>query len=126
MKKILTTFAMFAMGYACWAEGSVKVVTPQEFQTLTEDTTAVILDVRKPAEFTESHLKGAINVDWLDSATFNQRVQDLDTTRTYLIYCRSGRRSNAAAKAMSKQGFKTYDLQGGILRWKAEGMKVVK
>ena len=87
---------------------------------------AVILDVRQPSEFAEGHIEGAVNLDWLDEEAFKEGVAKLDKAKTYYIYCRSGRRSNAAAEKMQSDGFKVYDLKGGIKQWKAHGKPVVK
>ncbi len=48
----------------------------------------------------------------------------LDKSRTYYIYCRSGKRSHGACLKMQKQGFKVYDMEGGILNWTKLGMPV--
>ncbi len=53
-------------------------------------------------------------------------VKHLDKQRTYYVYCRSGKRSNAAATYLLGQGFRVRDMQGGYLRWTAEGRPVVK
>ena len=53
-------------------------------------------------------------------------MKKLCRQRTYYIYCRSGRRSNVAAVYMQKKGFHVVDMKGGILRWKEQGLPVVK
>jgi rhodanese-related sulfurtransferase len=55
-----------------------------------------------------------------------QEMENYDKSKTYYIYCRSGRRSNSAAKYMKSKGFKVYDMQGGINNWCGQGLKVVK
>jgi phage shock protein E len=43
----------------------------------------------------------------------------------YVVYCRSGNRSAAAAATMAEMGFvEVYDL-GGIIDWHAGGLPVV-
>lgn len=90
------------------------------------DSTAVLLDVRRPSEFAEDHIDGAANLDWLNTKVFRRGMKKLCRQRTYYIYCRSGRRSNAAAVYMQKKGFHVVDMKGGILRWKEQGLPVVK
>lgn len=66
----------------------------------------VILDVRSPEEFRKiGHLEKAINID-IESTDFQERIGALDTSRTYLVYCRSGGRSKAAQELMCQLGFK--------------------
>lgn len=104
---------------ACRAQDNgVRVLTPQEFvEAVRNDSTAVVLDVRKPSEFAEGHLPHAVNIDWLDSSRFEEAIRNLDKKHTYYIYCRSGRRSNAAAEMMKKAGFSVYDMKGGYLAY---------
>ena len=54
----------------------------------------------------------------------NAGIKQLDKSRTYYIYCRSGKRSHGACLKMKKQGFKVYDMEGGILNWTKLGMPV--
>ena len=108
-------------------EGELPVLTPEAFITAARaDTTAVLLDVRRPSEYAEGHLEGAQLLDWLSPSTFIEGLKHLDKQRTYYVYCRSGKRSNAAATYMLGQGFRVRDMQGGYLRWTAEGRPVVK
>ena len=90
------------------------------------DTTAVILDVRRPDEFADGHLAEAVNLDWLNEDVFAKGMSRLDKSRTYYIYCRSGRRSNAAAVKMQAEGFKVYDMKGGYLKWTEQGFPTVR
>ena len=77
-----------------------------------------VLDVRTEAEFNSSHITGAVNYDVLDSIQFMQQIQELDKHETYLVYCKSGKRSAKAAKWLEQQGFThIYNMKEGILGW---------
>ncbi|MDE6322023.1 MAG: rhodanese-like domain-containing protein, partial [Muribaculaceae bacterium] len=103
----------------------IDVISPEEFQSrLTTDPKAYLLDVRKPDEFAEGHLAGAHLIDWLDNDIFKLKAKDLDKSKTIYIYCRSGRRSNDAARYLSKHGYKVVDMDGGILSWDAHGLPI--
>lgn len=85
----------------------------------------IVLDVRTPAEFTEGHLPGAVNID-VSSPDFATRIASLDKAAPYAVYCRSGNRSAAAVQAMQGQGFTgMYHLGGGISAWQSAGGEVV-
>ena len=88
------------------------------------DSLATVLDVRRPEEYANGHLKNAILINWLDATAFDKGIEQLDKTRHYYIYCRSGRRSHDATLKMKSLGFTVYDLKGGILNWEKEGMPV--
>ena len=120
---------MAALGLCsgCTAQDGVEVLTPQEFIAAAEaDSAAVILDVRQPDEFAAGHLAKAVNLDWLNPSTFSEGMAKLDKDHTYYIYCRSGRRSNAAASKMKREGFRVFDMKGGYLQWTSEGRPVVR
>lgn len=111
----------------CTAQDGVKVLSPGDFIAAAEaDSAAVILDVRQPDEFAAGHLADAINLDWLNPSKFSEGMALLDKNRTYYIYCRSGRRSYAAASKMKSEGFRVFDMKGGYLQWTGEGRPVVR
>ena len=110
----------------CAAQDTVRVLAPKDFRAAMQaDTTALLLDVRTPSEFAEGHLAGAVNLDWLNQTAFAQGANDLDTLHTYYIYCRSGRRSHAAALRLQHDGLRVVDMKGGILLWKEQQLPVV-
>ena len=76
-----------------------------------------ILDVRTPSEFMAGHIEGAINID-VEGGSFKSEIANLDKSKTYAIYCQSGRRSQIAADEMSLAGFnKLSNLEDGIISW---------
>ena len=103
----------------------IIVLAPQAFINQTKaDTTSVLLDVRTSKEYAEGHLAGAQQLDYLNPEAFDAGISKFDKSRTYYIYCRSGKRSHGACQKMKKQGFKVYDMEGGILNWTKLGMPV--
>ena len=76
-----------------------------------------IIDVRSAAEYKSGHLPKAKNIN-VNHPEFAERVSKLDKSLPTFVYCRSGARSNMAAKLLVKAGFKAvHNLQGGMLRW---------
>lgn len=73
----------------------------------------VILDVRTPAEYAESHVQGSLNIDLLD-ASFKNKITKLDKNKIYKLYCRSGNRSGQAASFMKELGFKDVENIGSL------------
>jgi len=67
-------------------------------------TESIIIDVRTPEEFAAGHLDGAINYDF-EGGALEAALADLDPNSTYVLYCRTGRRSALAAKIMKNDGF---------------------
>ena len=108
----------------------IENVTPREAFALIQDNEDnpdfIIIDVRTPEEFAEGHVEDAIIIDFY-SESFRSEVNALDKNKTYLIYCRSGGRSGKALKIMVELGFReVYNMSGGIVDWKAEGLPTTK
>lgn len=128
MKKLFfSILATLGLCSGCTAQRDVEVLSPGDFIAAAEaDSAAVILDVRQPDEYAAGHLADAVNLDWLNPSEFSEGMARLDKDRTYYIYCRSGRRSNAAASKMKREGFRVFDMKGGYLQWTGEGRPVVR
>ena len=77
----------------------------------------IILDVRTIDEYNSGHISNALNIDY-KSSNFKDEVGKLDKNKTYLTYCRSGRRSTEASDLMADMGFENiYMIDGGIMAW---------
>jgi thioredoxin 1 len=91
-----------------------------------QNPTSSLLDVRTPGEFTEGHLKHAKNLDW-NGDGFMKGISTLNKSKPVYVYCLSGGRSAAAAKAMREVGFKeVFELQGGVNNWKNADLPLEK
>ena len=79
----------------------------------------IILDVRRPDEYAEGHIPGAINLP--NEEIGASEISELpDKTQLILVYCRSGRRSNEASEKLVKLGYTNIVEFGGILDWTGE------
>lgn len=86
----------------------------------------VIIDVRTPAEYSQGHIKGARNINFF-GPRFEDDIMKLPNNKAILLYCQSGRRSEAAAEILAKAGFsKVINLENGISAWKKASGKMVK
>lgn len=102
------------------------VLEPQEFKEFLNKNEVLLVDVRTPKEFNSGHIKNAVNINFL-STDFKQKVQKLDTTKTLVIYCRSGNRSGKSTPVFFNAGFKEVrDLKGGVLNWQKSGLELEK
>jgi rhodanese-related sulfurtransferase len=79
-------------------------ISRDEFLALKDQPNTVVLDVRTKMEWNMGHVDGATLID-INSPTFEADVQKLDPSKSYLVYCRSGRRSALAANILIKNGF---------------------
>lgn len=84
-----------------------------------------ILDVRTAEEYAEAHIEGAELID-IQRPDFADRVTALDRDLQYVLYCRSGNRSERARRLMTELGFReVHDIEGGIVAWIDAGLPVV-
>lgn len=89
-----------------------------EFKAAIEkEKDAVILDVRTAQEVAEGAIKGALVIDFM-SNDFSDKIKNLDHSKKYYVYCRSGNRSGQACQMMSQMGFQNLvNLDGGMMAW---------
>ncbi|MEO8252892.1 MAG: rhodanese-like domain-containing protein [Flavobacterium sp.] len=88
---------------------------------LEADDNAVILDVRTEDECYEGIIPKAINIDIHKGQGFISELENLDKSKNYYVYCRSGARSGKACEIMNELGFdNAYNLLGGMLDWDGE------
>tara|TARA_B100000900_G_C19956530_1_gene463899 strand:+ start:26 stop:442 length:417 start_codon:yes stop_codon:yes gene_type:complete len=130
---ILSISLACLIGSAC-SNNENPDVANQEFQftnmkareaakMLKENPKAIVLDIRTPAEFNEGHIPGAVNIDY-KADSFESELEKLDRDTTYVMHCRSGRRSANSFEAFRKLGFKNIiHMDDGILGWKQKLIK---
>jgi thioredoxin len=98
-------------------------VSASEFsKKIAELPGAPIIDVRTPGEFSQGHLKNAINYD-ISNSGFENQIASLDKLKPVLVYCLTGSRSTYAVRYMQSIGFKeVYELNGGMMKWRAASL----
>lgn len=105
---------------------SLKYVSlnPSDFQkTFQNDKKAVLIDVREFFEFKKSRIDNAVNIP--SSANLDITADTLKKGLTLYLYCTTGYRSKRVAKHFYDMGFvKLYNLEGGIKKWKEDGLPV--
>ena len=84
---------------------------------------AVLLDVRDPDEWTESHVRGAIHIPL---GELQGRIAEVPTGLELICMCRSGRRSEKACAIVGevRPSAQAINMTGGILRWVEQGLPV--
>jgi molybdopterin/thiamine biosynthesis adenylyltransferase/rhodanese-related sulfurtransferase len=94
-------------------------ITPRELnRKLRNGSQVMLLDVREPNEWNIAHLEGALLIPQGDLLA---RMNELDSTREIVVYCRSGARSARAVQLLRDAGFRRLkNLRGGIHAWAQE------
>ena len=124
-KTIAAVLASVFLLTSCSSSTTATNLDAAGFADQITKTDVITLDVRTPGEFSEGHIEGAINID-VEGASFDSEIANLDKTKSYAVYCRSGRRSIFAVDKMSATGFeKLSNLENGINDWLANSLPLV-
>lgn len=102
------------------------MITPLETEALLkQQPDVVVLDIRTPGEFNAGHIAGAINIDYY-AANFDDRIAALDPSKTYVLHCKSGGRSDRSLPLMRASKITDlHHLEAGFDGWKAAGLRIV-
>ncbi len=99
----------------------LSYLSPEELERrLRSDRAPLVLDVRDPSELGGElgQLPGALNIPL---GQLQQRAGELSTEerRDIVVVCRTGRRSEAAARIIRDSGFdRVFVLKGGMTAWR--------
>lgn len=116
-----------AVLFFCNVVFAQEKLSPKKFSKKIQATgNAFILDVRTPKEVNRSYIRNAVFMDFHDSL-FEKRISTINKKLPVFVYCAIGVRSHDAAVLMKNMGFaEVYDLKGGIINWKLDGLPIVK
>ncbi|MBF8148289.1 rhodanese-like domain-containing protein [Winogradskyella sp. F6397] len=88
---------------------------------LEADTNAVVLDVRTQDEVDQGMIPNAIHIDIFKGQGFINEVEELDKSKNYYVYCKSGNRSGQACAIMNQLEIENaYNLLGGFSEWEGD------
>ncbi|WP_238594606.1 rhodanese-like domain-containing protein [Caenibacillus caldisaponilyticus] len=100
-------------------EEDIQSIEPQalEARLAQNDPELVVIDVREDEEVATGMIPGATHIRLGD---LPERYEELDPEKTYVMVCRSGRRSLLASQFMAEKGFKVINMEGGMIKWTGE------
>ena len=102
--------------------GYRQISMDEAVKTMKDEKNYIILDVRRPDEYSEGHIPGAINVP--NEEIGSAEIAELpDKSQLILVYCRSGRRSKEASEKLVKLGYTGIVEFGGIQDYEGEIQK---
>ena len=127
MSKSLFILMLSILGFmGCNAQRGSSIDSKEAYGLIKADSNIAILDVRTAKEFADGHVAGAVNID-VNQTDFAQKIDELDRSKTYIVYCRSGRRSSKAVGIMAAKGFKNlYNVSDGFVGWSKNGLPFEK
>ncbi|HSC85949.1 MAG TPA: thioredoxin domain-containing protein [Polyangiaceae bacterium] len=101
------------------AAGALK---PLEVQQLAAARRIVLVDTRPPEVFARAHIHGAINAPLAELRDDPERLLALPGPA--VLYCRGGKETEQLAAELGEKGLPVAFLEGGVLGWEAEGLKL--
>ncbi|MEU1486561.1 rhodanese-like domain-containing protein [Streptomyces sp. NPDC005752] len=84
----------------------------------------ILLDVREESEWRAGHAPGAVHAP-LTGLVAGAALPRVARRRALVVICRSGHRSQQAAKLLAGRGADAVDVRGGMRAWAAAGHPVV-
>ena len=124
IKKLLPFILSLTLLSSCAAPGGSKgsyrqISMDEAVKMMKDEKNYIILDVRRPDEYSDGHIPGAINIPNEEIGT-NEIAELPNKSQLILVYCRSGRRSKEASEKLVKLGYTNIVEFGGILDWPGE------
>lgn len=100
------------------ASDKIEILDANSYKEAITNKKVQLVDVRTANEFRGGHIKNAINIDFFNAAGFKKSFDKMNREKPIYLYCRSGARSQKAARRLVDMGFsQIYDLKGGYSRW---------
>ena len=97
----------------------IKILDPSTYSKAISGKKVQLIDVRTSSEYNGGHIKNAVNIDFFNRANFERYFEKLEREKPVYLYCRSGARSQKAARRLTGMGFtQIFDLKGGYMQWK--------
>ena len=124
IKRLLPFVLSLMLLSSCGTPGSSslgyrQISMDKAVKMMKDEKDYIILDVRRPDEYAEGHIPGAINVPNEEIGT--TEIAELpNKSQLILVYCRSGRRSKEASEKLVKLGYTNIVEFGGIQDYKGE------
>ncbi|MFQ3369027.1 MAG: rhodanese-related sulfurtransferase [Flavobacteriaceae bacterium] len=125
MIKKLTLLIVFMAFVSCNSSSEIKKISSENLILLDKNKDIQVVDVRRLREYNSGHITGAINIDFYKSS-FVEDINKLDKSKTTVVYCKSGNRSNKSALIMDSLGFTDfYDFSEGMNGWIIADNKII-
>jgi len=118
IKRIMLILSVMTL-YSCAQNKEYSMSVAELKKAVKTDSPLVILDVRTPAELKGplGKIDGVINIPVQE---LESRLGELDIykNKNIAVICRSGNRSGAAQKILTKHGFKAKNVLGGMMDYR--------
>jgi rhodanese-related sulfurtransferase len=118
------TFALEPLAHRIWVHvASVRQNWPVLPQDISKRRSELhLLDVREQDEWDAGHIEGAQHIPL---GELGARLAEVPKEQVVVAVCRSGSRSDRAAKGLRLSGLEAENLDGGVTAWSRAGLALV-
>ncbi len=103
-------------GFDAWKNAGKEIdtvnrITSADFEKVFDKDTTIVIDIRKPGEYSAEHVEEALNIplDYL-----NENLAEFPKDKDFIIHCGSGYRSMTAATMLKSRGWENFrEVEGG-------------
>ena len=88
-----------------------QTISVREFNQYRKRPDAWVIDLRSKEEFEEVHVEGARNIPYENLEVYQKY---LPKDKLFILYCDRGSSSLMAARELSRNGYRTVTVVGGI------------
>ena len=122
MKKLMTAIVFAAAMTAPLAASAASIPETEKAVAQQANTKGVWIDVRSAEEFNAGHLQDAVNIPH-DKIIEGVKAVASDKDAPINLYCRSGRRAEAALTELKNAGYTNVTNHGGYEDLVKKGLK---
>ena len=95
----------------------LNLISPRDLDQYVQDPDALVIDLRTPKEFRNSHIKNAVNIPY---ETITKRY--FPEEKLLVLYCDRGGSSMEAARYLTKQVYQACSVVGGIAAYRGRNL----
>jgi rhodanese-related sulfurtransferase len=104
-------------GFELWVKAGKEIdtinrITVEDFEKVYHKNDTIVIDVRRPGEYSAEHVDGALNIP-LDY--INENLAEFPKDKDFIIHCAGGYRSMTTASILKSRGWENFrEIEGGF------------
>lgn len=95
-----------------------ETITAEQALDLLAQGNAVVVDVRRRADFQRNHIPGSIHIPLTE---LEDRALELPEDKLLITFCTGGLISSGAANLLHQLGFESVSMTRGLIDWRKAG-----
>ncbi|MCK2158390.1 sulfurtransferase TusA family protein [Exiguobacterium sp. 17-1] len=111
---VLRHYVRKASGNDQEAPAFEQVVNNETVEAVRQNADTLVLDVRETAEYAFAHIPNALHIPL---GELDARSEELDSSKTIYVVCRTGSRSDLACQQLAAKGFSVKNVVPGMSDW---------